>query len=116
MASPLLSVRGLSVALTNRGPDRSLVSDVSFDLHEREVLGIIGESGSGKTVLSRALVNWIKPPLRISAGSVLYRGRDLLQLPPREMQRLHGREIGYVGANPGVALDPTLPVGHQIVE
>jgi peptide/nickel transport system ATP-binding protein len=82
----------------------------------RSVLGIIGESGSGKTVLSRALVNWIKPPLAITSGSVRYGGRDLLALPEEEMAALRGREIAYIGANPTSALDPTVPVGHQILE
>jgi peptide/nickel transport system ATP-binding protein len=113
----VLEVKNLSVQLASgRGLPRMLLSDVSFDLAEDQVIGIIGESGSGKTVLSRALVNWINDPLRITQGNLLYRGRDLLRLPEREMQRLRGREIAYVGSDPGSALDPTLPVGSQIVE
>jgi peptide/nickel transport system ATP-binding protein len=89
---------------------------VSFTLAKDEVIGIIGESGSGKTVLSHALVNWVRPPLRVTSGSLLYRGRDLLRLSEGEMQPLRGREIAYIGSDPGSALDPTLPVGSQIVE
>ena len=112
----MLKVRSLSVDLAVEGRIRPVLADISFDLHEREVFGVIGESGSGKTVLSRALVNWISPPLSITAGSVEYHGSNLLSLPAAEKNRLNGREIAYIGANPGGALDPTLPVGQQIVE
>lgn len=116
MAQPLLDVRGISVDLVRRGGREPILRDVSFELRERQVLGIIGESGSGKTVLSRVLVNAVAEPLAIAAGSVDYRGRDLLSIGADEMQALRGREIGYIGSDPGSALDPTIPVGHQIVE
>jgi peptide/nickel transport system ATP-binding protein len=113
----VLEVKDLSVQ-RQRGEGRGtpILSDVTFTLSQDEVIGIIGESGSGKTVLSRALVNWIREPLRVTSGSLLYRGRDLLSLPKIEMERLRGREIAYIGSDPGSALDPTLPVGNQIVE
>lgn len=117
MASPILQVSGLSVELvTGRGQSRPVLSDIDLAIGEREVLGIIGESGSGKTVLSRALVNWLTPPLRAAGGAVLYRGRDILLLTAREMERLRGKDIAYIGSDPGSALDPTIPVGRQIVE
>lgn len=116
MAEQLLRVSGLSVVAETRGQRAVLLSDVGFDLEARAVLGIIGESGSGKTVLSRALINWIAPPLRIAGGQVRFEGRDLLALPAREVARIRGRDIGYIGANPTSALDPTLPVGRQIME
>ncbi|MBH0236366.1 ABC transporter ATP-binding protein [Methylobrevis albus] len=118
-AKPVLSVRDLTVDLVlGDGPAaarRPLIEAISFDLKPREILGIIGASGSGKTVLSRALVNWIEPPLAIAGGSVTYKDRNILTLPRGEMRALR-REIAYVGANPQGALDPTLPVGRQIVE
>ena len=115
-APPLLDAQGISVDLVRRGQSEPILRDVSFQLRERQVLGIIGESGSGKTVLSRVLCNAISEPLEITAGSVGYHGRDLLTIPAEEMQALRGREIGYIGSDPGSALDPTIPVGHQIVE
>ena len=115
-APPLLDAQGISVDLVRRGAREPILRDVSFQLRERQVLGIIGESGSGKTVLSRVLCNAISEPLEITAGSVGYHGRDLLTIPAEEMQALRGREIGYIGSDPGSALDPTIPVGHQIVE
>jgi len=117
MASkPIVRVENLSVLLEGGGEPRPVLADISFDVAPRSVLGIIGESGSGKTVLSNALVNWIKLPLRVTSGQVLYQGRNLLGLPEHEMAKLRGREIAYIGANPTIALDPTIPVGHQIVE
>ena len=113
----VVEVKDLSVQLQREnGAARPILSAVSFSLAEDQVIGIIGESGSGKTVLSRALVNWIRLPLKVTSGSVLYRGRDLITLPEREMQHLRGREIAYIGSDPGSALDPTLPIGSQIVE
>jgi len=116
VAKPVIEIRDLSVMLDTARGAQPILSEVSLAVQQRSVLGIIGESGSGKTVLSRALVNWIKPPLRIASGELLYGGRDLLGLPPREMAALRGREIAYIGANPTSALDPTVPVGHQILE
>ncbi len=117
MQGDVLQVSNLSVELdAGRGEKRRLLDGISFDLGSNQVIGIIGESGSGKTVLSRALVHWIHEPLRVVGGSILYKGRDLVQLPASEMQRLRGREIAYIGSDPGSALDPTLPVGRQIVE
>jgi peptide/nickel transport system ATP-binding protein len=115
-AKPFLTVADLSVELRRREGSRPILSGIGFDLAEREVLGIIGESGSGKSVLSRALVNWIRPPLYVTGGKVDHRGRDLLHLPDAEMQAIRGKEIGYIGSDPGSALDPTLSVGSQIVE
>jgi peptide/nickel transport system ATP-binding protein len=116
MSTPLMVVSDLSVSASTAAGDKLLLSHVSFSIAPRSALGIIGESGSGKTVLSRALVNWLHAPLRVASGSIFYKGRDLLALPEREMALLRGRQIAYIGANPTSALDPTLPVGHQILE
>jgi peptide/nickel transport system ATP-binding protein len=115
--SAILEVADLSVDIhLGNGRKRRVLERVSFELGADKVLGIIGESGSGKTVLSRALVNWVNEPLRVSGGKVLYKGRNLFDLPRQEMQKLRGREIAYIGADPGSSLDPTVPVGAQIVE
>jgi peptide/nickel transport system ATP-binding protein len=112
---PVLSVKNLGVVVETATGVRPIIEDVSFDLAPREIVGIIGASGAGKTVLSRALVNWIDPPLRISSGSVVYKSENILDIAPRRLKQLR-KEIAYVGSNPMGALDPTLPVGNQIVE
>ena len=114
--APVMELRELSVSLRTTTGERPILSGINLMARPHSVLGIIGESGSGKTVLSRAMVNWIKHPLTVTSGSVVYDGRDLLALPEKEMAALRGREIAYIGANPTSALDPTVPVGHQILE
>ena len=114
-ARSILEVSHLSVDLEGR-ERRRILDDISITLEADTVLGIIGQSGSGKTVLSRALVNWLRPPLRISGGSILFRGVDLATVDESAMQKLRGREIAYIGSDPANALDPTLPIGRQIAE
>ncbi|MGO4448014.1 ABC transporter ATP-binding protein [Phyllobacterium sp. TAF24] len=114
-ASPVLSVRDLSIDLRTGSGKRRVLSDISFDLAPREIVGLIGASGSGKTILSKALVNWIEPPLEIAAGRVEYKSNNILTVASGPMRKLR-REIAYVGGDPMGALDPTLPVGYQIVE
>lgn len=108
-----IQVRNLSVGL--KGASRVL-DGLSFDLRAGQILGIIGEAGSGKTVLARTLVNGLSDPLEIQSGEVFYRDRNLLSLPRHEMGRIRGNEIGFIGSNPGGSLDPTVPIGVQIVE
>ncbi|MDW6021116.1 ABC transporter ATP-binding protein [Mesorhizobium sp. BAC0120] len=116
-STSILDVSDLSVDLAIPGGGRRpILRNVDLSVSQNEVLGIIGESGSGKTVLSRALVNWISPPLFPTGGKIFYRGRNLFDLPPDEMQKLRGRKIAYIGSDPGSALDPTVPVGQQIIE
>ena len=116
MPAPLLEVGNLTVELRRGRVAEPILHGVSLDLAERQVLGIIGESGSGKTVLSQALINAVNPPLTITEGHVTFRGRNLLALTGAEMQSIRGGRIGYIGADPAGALDPTIPVGRQIVE
>lgn len=112
-----LDVADLSVDFVMPGGKRRpILQNVSLSVSQNEVLGIIGESGSGKTVLSRALVNWISPPLAAVGGKINYHGRNLFDLAPVEMQKLRGRKIAYIGSDPGSALDPTVPIGQQIIE
>lgn len=111
----LLSVRGLSVVADGPNGPRPILDGIGFDLKPRQILAVIGESGSGKTVLARTLASWIAPPLRVTKGEILFNGRDLLA-DPAHARSLAGREIAYVGGNPAGALDPTMTVGAQLVE
>ncbi|EPX86016.1 ABC transporter ATP-binding protein [Salipiger mucosus] len=108
----LLSVRDLTVAAEG---GRVVLDRISFELKPRQILSVIGESGSGKTVLARALASWLSAPLHITGGEVLFEGRDLVS-DPAHARSLAGREIAYVGGNPAGALDPTMTVGAQLVE
>ncbi len=115
-AKAILQVRDLTVELNAATAHRRVLDQVSLDIHANEVLGIIGESGSGKTVLLRAMVNQVPRPLEMTSGQILYHGEDLRLMPPARMQGLRGRKIAYIGSDPTSALDPTLPIGRQIVE
>lgn len=114
-AVPLLAVRNLAVELRREGERRRLLEEVSFELGSRRVLGVLGESGSGKTVLAKALVGWVSPPLHVAGGEVRHNGTDILRLHGEARRKMRGT-VGYIGADPGSAFDPTIPVGRQIAE
>lgn len=111
----LLSVRELTVKAEADGHTRVILDNISFELNPRQILSVIGESGSGKTVLARTLASWLSAPLKVTSGSVMFRGKDLIA-DPKFAKTLSGREIAYIGGNPAGALDPTMTVGAQLVE
>jgi len=111
----LLSVRGLRVAFGPPQHPLVAVDGVDFDVGPGEVLGIAGESGSGKSVTLRSILRLIHSPGRVS-GRVLWHGRDLLTLPEAELRRVRGGEIGVIFQEPMTALNPVLSVGLQIRE
>jgi oligopeptide/dipeptide ABC transporter ATP-binding protein len=114
---PLLEVQGLSVRFDAYHGSVRAVDGVSFVLEEGETLGLVGESGSGKSVTNLALMGLVpQPPGVIEAGRVLYEGRDLLKLAPRELQALRGNEISMIFQDPMTSLNPLLTVGDQLGE
>lgn len=108
--APLLEVRGLAVAFDGR----AALQDVSFTLQRNEILGIVGETGAGKSVLARALVDLLPGDGQITGGDVLFEGRSIRQLGVEERRRLRGGRIGLVGTNAKALLDPVRTVGLQI--
>jgi len=116
MTDPTLAVSNLCVDLHLADQTRRIVDDVSFSLERGAVIGLVGEAGSGKSVLARALVRAIASPLEIAGGKVVFEGRDVLSLDRHGLTTVRGNRIGFIGANPMGSLDPRLPIGHQIVE
>jgi peptide/nickel transport system ATP-binding protein len=115
MPAPLLEVADLSVRFdTDDGPVHA-VDRMSFTLGQGEVLGIVGESGCGKSVTCMSLVRLLPETATVS-GRVVFDGRDLLALPPRQLRQVRGREISYVFQEPMTSLNPVFTVGHQIGE
>lgn len=112
----MLKVRDLTVSFrTEQGIVRA-VDGVSFDVAEGELLGVVGESGSGKTVSLLAVMGLITDPNAIIAGSIQYRGRELVGLKPRAMRELRGKEIAMIFQDPMTALTPVYTIGWQIAE
>ena len=117
MTEPLLSLRHLVTAFeTDEGYLRA-VDDVSFDVLPGRTLGIVGESGCGKSVTSLSIMRLVpSPPGFIERGEALFEGRDLFQLPESEMRSLRGNEISMIFQEPMTSLNPVYTVGSQIVE
>ena len=116
-AENLLEVRGLSTHFfTHDGVVRA-VDEVSFELGYGETLGLVGESGCGKSVTALSLTRLVpNPPGKIVAGEIFFEGVDLLKLSPDEMRRLRGKDIGFIFQDPLSSLNPTLTIGYQISE
>ena len=116
MAEALLRVEGLTTVFdTPKGPVPA-VDDVSFEIRAGETLGLVGESGSGKSVTALSIIRLMQPPGRIAGGRLVFKGRDLLTLDEREMQRVRGAEIALIFQEPMTALNPVFRVGDQIAE
>ena len=114
---PLLEVSDLRTHLDTKNGLVRAVDGVSFRLHAEETLGIIGESGSGKSMTALSILQVVpKPAARIVGGRVLYRGQNLLEKNEREMRRIRGREIAMILQDPQTSLNPVFTVGNQIVE
>ena len=111
---PLLRVRDLKVGYEVSGDLIVPVDGVSFDLNTREVVGLVGDAGSGKSTTALALMGMARPPGKILGGKVEFDGRDLLTLPDAEIRAIRGRDIGIIVQNPRAALNPMLRVGRQI--
>ena len=116
MSGPVLAVEGLSVTFeTRRGPLKAL-REVSLAIAAGEILGVVGESGAGKSLTGTAVIGLIEPPGRIVGGSVSLNGRRIDGLDARAMREVRGREIGVVFQDPLTSLNPLLRVGSQLEE
>ena len=116
MSTPLLDVRNLRTVFGDGADAVTAVDDVSFSLQSGQSLGIIGESGSGKTVTAFSILRLLRTPGRIDGGSIRFEGEDLLAKSPREMSRLRGRRLTMILQDPMSSLNPVFRVGYQIEE
>ena len=112
----LLSIHRLTTGFEVNGRFLPAVIDVSFELRKGETLCLVGESGSGKSLTALSIMRLVQPPGRIATGRIVFRGRDLLGLSEREMQRVRGAEIGLVFQEPMTALNPVFTIGNQLEE
>jgi oligopeptide/dipeptide ABC transporter ATP-binding protein len=113
---PLLSIRGLTVAMPGRERPVTVVKDLDLEIGRGESLGLVGESGCGKTTTLLSVLGLLPRGAQVLAGEIRFDGRDLLSLRPRARRAVLGAQIGVIWQDPLAALDPVMRVGEQIAE
>jgi len=117
VAEPILEIRDLTVEFSTEDGIVHAVTGVSYDLNPGEVLGIVGESGSGKSVSMLTVLGLTPiPPGRIASGEALYKGKNLLKMPKKELRDLRGGEVAMIFQDPMTSLNPVFTIGDQISE
>ena len=116
MTTPLLEVRHLRVEFPTRRATLVALDDVSFDIAPGEILGVVGESGAGKSLTGAAIIGLLDPPGRVAAGEIRFDGRRIDNLPYDEMRKIRGRHIGAIFQDPLTSLNPLYTVGRQLTE
>ena len=115
--APLLSVRDLQVVYHTKKHDVHAVNGISFDIQRKKTLGFVGETGAGKTTTALSLLRLLpERTAKVLHGSILFEGKDLMQLSERDMQKIRGEKIAMIFQDPMTALNPTVTVGEQIAE
>jgi len=116
MSEALLSVRNLRVEFPTRRGTLVAVDDLSFDIAPGEVLGVVGESGAGKSLTGMAIIGLLEPPGRIAAGEIRLEGERIDNLSAESMRRIRGKRIGAIFQDPLTSLNPLFTIGEQLVE
>ncbi len=113
---PLLEVRNLRVEFNTRRGTLVAIDDVSFSIAPGEVLGVVGESGAGKSITGTAIIGLLEPPGRVAGGEILLEGGRIDNLPAEQMRKVRGRRIGAIFQDPLTSLNPLYTIGQQLVE
>jgi peptide/nickel transport system ATP-binding protein len=116
MSSALLEVRHLRVEFPTRRGTLLALDDISFDIAPGEILGVVGESGAGKSLTGAAIIGLLEPPGRIAGGEIRLAGERIDNLPPERMRSIRGRQIGAIFQDPLTSLNPLYTIGQQLVE
>ncbi len=116
-SSKLLSVTDLSISFLSDQAEKEIIHSITFDLHKNEILGIVGESGSGKSVSSLAILGLLPKRIsKITNGSIQFNGKDLVQIPEKELQKIRGKDISMIFQEPMSSLNPSMRCGKQVEE
>lgn len=116
MTTPLLSVSHLRLEFPTRHGTLVALDDVSFDIAPSEILGVVGESGAGKSLTGASIIGLLDPPGRIAGGEIRFEGRRIDNLPDEEMRKVRGKSIGAIFQDPLTSLNPLYTVGRQLIE
>ncbi len=112
----LLQVKNLVVEFPGRRGTLRALDDVSFDIAPGEILGVVGESGAGKSLTGAAIIGLLEPPGRVAGGQILLEGQRIDNLPYEQMRKIRGRQIGAIFQDPLTSLNPLYTVGRQLIE
>lgn len=110
----VLEVRDLTIEYPRKSGTQRTIDQVSLEVKPGEILGVVGQSGTGKSILVRGLMNLVPPPGRIAGGSVQMFGTDILTMPDKELRQLRGKRVGVIVQNAKAHLNPLLRIGDQI--
>ena len=112
----LLKINKLSLKYFQNNVQTQILENISIDLHNKEILSILGESGSGKTSMAKSILNLHRAKAALISGEIIYKNKNLLQLNDKEFEKIRGKNISYIFQDPNTHLNPLLSVGYQINE
>ena len=113
---PLLQVKNLVIEFPNRHGTLRAIDDISFDISPGEILGVVGESGAGKSLTGAAIIGLLEPPGRIASGQIILEGQRIDQLNHEQMRHVRGKQIGAIFQDPLTSLNPLFSIGRQLTE
>ena len=117
--SQVLQIKNLTVSYpldSEKNTELKALDDISINLNATEIIGIVGESGAGKSTIGKAVLGLLDPPAKMLAGEIKLLGESMIDLNETQYESLRGNQIGYIYQNPMTALNPVLTIGEQIIE
>ncbi len=112
----ILEIKNLNLSFVSKGKEYQALHNINLELKKGEMLALVGESGCGKTITAMSVLRLLAPNAKITSGEIIYEGKNLLELPEKEMQKIRGREIALVPQDPMTSLNPLYTVGSQLLE